>query len=132
MPVCGDLPISCPFGSCPLRPSESMDVSPSPSAASGNGVVSIPLSRFRARVWLISAVVVLTSVIGLALSSIQLVPLRPGLDFTEARRFSWRNCGDSCRNLQASAISEARRGDWPTEIDQAIPAHRKSCSCWMG
>ncbi|MAH59051.1 MAG: protein translocase subunit SecF [Synechococcus sp. ARS1019] len=101
-----------------------MAVSPSPSAASGNGVVSIPLSRFRARVWLISAVVVLISVIGLVLSSIQLgSPLRPGLDFTGGTQIQLeRNCGDSCRNLQASAVSDALQGlNLPTEADEALP-----------
>lgn len=87
-----------------------MAVSPSsPSAVAGNRDRAIPLSRNRSRVWLVSAVLVLISVAGLVLSSIQLgTPLRPGLDFTGGTQIQLeRDCGETCLDLQVPAVSKA-------------------------
>lgn len=98
--------------------------SPSPSATGANGGRSIPLSRSRNRVWLVSAVVVLISILGLVFSTVQLgTPLRPGLDFTGGTQIQLeRDCGETCLDLQVSSVSEALLGlDLPSSAEEPLP-----------
>lgn len=102
-----------------------MAVSPSSSpAVAGNRDRSIPLSRNRSKVWLVSAVLVLISVAGLVLSTLQLgTPLRPGLDFTGGTQIQLeRDCGERCRELQVPAVSQALLSlDLPTSDADPLP-----------
>ena len=85
-----------------------------------------PLSSMRARVWIVSAVVVLFSLIGLGLSwrdaSIG-APLRPGLDFTGGTQIQLeRNCGEACADLKAIQVSELLRSlELPEEPGELLP-----------
>ena len=84
------------------------------------------LSSMRRRVWIGSAVVVLISVIGLALSwfnpRIQ-APLRPGLDFTGGTQIQLeRQCGDRCTDLKAIQVAnQIQRLVLPKEEDEPLP-----------
>ena len=68
------------------------------------------LSSMRRRVWLISAAVVVVSLIGLLLSWLDpaiRAPLRPGLDFTGGTQIQLeRNCDPACADLKAIAVSD--------------------------
>ncbi len=71
------------------------------------------LSTMRRRVWLISAAVVVVSLIGLLLSWLDpaiRAPLRPGLDFTGGTQIQLeRNCDPACADLKAIAVSDVIR-----------------------
>ena len=71
------------------------------------------LSSMRRRVWLISAAVVVVSLIGLLLSWLDpaiRAPLRPGLDFTGGTQIQLeRNCDSVCADLKAIAVSDVIR-----------------------
>jgi len=71
------------------------------------------LSSMRRRVWLISAAVVVVSLIGLLLSWLDpaiRAPLRPGLDFTGGTQIQLeRNCDTACADLKAIAVSDVIR-----------------------
>ena len=71
------------------------------------------LSSMRQRVWLISAAVVVVSLIGLVSSWLDPVigaPLRPGLDFTGGTQIQLeRNCDPACAHLKAIAVSDVIR-----------------------
>ena len=71
------------------------------------------LSSMRQRVWLISAAVVVVSLIGLVSSWLDPVigaPLRPGLDFTGGTQIQLeRNCDPACADLKAIAVSDVIR-----------------------
>ena len=71
------------------------------------------LSSMRRRVWLISAAVVVVSLIGLLLSWLDpaiRAPLRPGLDFTGGTQIQLeRNCDLVCTHLKAIAVSDVIR-----------------------
>ena len=71
------------------------------------------LSSMRRRVWLISAAVVVVSLIGLLLSWLDpaiRAPLRPGLDFTGGTQIQLeRNCDQACADLKAIAVSDVIR-----------------------
>ena len=72
------------------------------------------LSSMRQRVWLISAAVVVVSLIGLVTSWLDpaiRAPLRPGLDFTGGTQIQLeRNCDPTCSDLKAIAVSDVIRG----------------------
>jgi preprotein translocase subunit SecF len=67
----------------------------------------------RRRVWLISAAIVVVSLIGLLLSWLDpaiRAPLRPGLDFTGGTQIQLeRNCDPACADLKAIAVSDVIR-----------------------
>ena len=71
------------------------------------------LSSMRRSVWLISAAVVVVSLIGLLLSWLDpaiRAPLRPGLDFTGGTQIQLeRNCDSACADLKAIAVSDVIR-----------------------
>jgi preprotein translocase subunit SecF len=71
------------------------------------------LSSMRRRVCLISAAVVVVSLIGLLLSWLDpaiRAPLRPGLDFTGGTQIQLeRNCDPACADLKAIAVSDVIR-----------------------
>ena len=71
------------------------------------------LSSMRQRVWLISAAVVVVSLIGLVSSWLDPVigaPLRPGLDFTGGTQIQLeRNCDPACADLKAITVSDVIR-----------------------
>ena len=71
------------------------------------------LSAMRQRVWLISAAVVVVSLIGLVSSWLDptiRVPLRPGLDFTGGTQIQLeRQCDPACADLKAIAVSNVIR-----------------------
>ena len=71
------------------------------------------LSSMRQRVWLISAAVVVVSLVGLLLSWLDpaiRAPLRPGLDFTGGTQIQLeRNCDPACADLKAIAVSDVIR-----------------------
>ena len=71
------------------------------------------LSSMRRRVWLISAAVVVVSLIGLLLSWLDpaiRAPLRPGIDFTGGTQIQLeRNCDPACADLKAIAVSDVIR-----------------------
>lgn len=71
-------------------------------------MVVFPLSRLRRRVWWVSLLVLLLSLLGLLLCwtnpSIQ-APLRPGLDFTGGTQIQLeRACGSTCSQLRVSEV----------------------------
>lgn len=71
-------------------------------------MVVFPLSRLRRRVWWVSLLVLLISVLGLLLCwtnpSIQ-APLRPGLDFTGGTQIQLeRACAAACSDLRVSEV----------------------------
>ena len=71
------------------------------------------LSAMRRRVWLISAAVVVVSLIGLVSSWLDptiRAPLRPGLDFTGGTQIQLeRQCDPACADLKAIAVSNVIR-----------------------
>ncbi|MDA7435287.1 MAG: protein translocase subunit SecF [Parasynechococcus sp.] len=71
------------------------------------------LSSMRQRVWLISAAVVVVSLIGLVSSWLDptiRAPLRPGLDFTGGTQIQLeRQCDPACADLKAIAVSNVIR-----------------------
>ncbi len=72
---------------------------------------SITLSRHRNKVWLISGLAILISIVGFVVSisepSIGL-PLRPGLDFTGGTQIRLdRECIEECKPISSNLISEA-------------------------
>ena len=71
------------------------------------------LSSMRQRVWLISAAVVVVSLIGLVSSWLDptiRAPLRPGLDFTGGTQIQLeRQCDPACADLKAIAVSDVIR-----------------------
>ena len=71
------------------------------------------LSSMRQRVWLISAAVVVVSLIGLVSSWLVptiRAPLRPGLDFTGGTQIQLeRQCDPACADLKAIAVSNVIR-----------------------
>ena len=71
------------------------------------------LSSMRQRVWLISAAVVVVSLVGLLLSWLDPAihaPLRPGLDFTGGTQIQLeRQCDPACADLKAIAVSDVIR-----------------------
>ena len=71
------------------------------------------LSSMRQRVWLISAAVVVVSLIGLVSSWLDptiRAPLRPGLDFTGGTQIQLeRQCDPACVDLKAIAVSNVIR-----------------------
>lgn len=73
-----------------------------------------PLTSRRRQVWLVSVLVLLLSVIGLALSwtNPQIrSPLRPGLDFTGGTKIQLeRRCAETCPALSVSSIETALAG----------------------
>ena len=84
------------------------------------------LSSMRRRVWLISAAVVVVSLIGLLLSWLDpaiRAPLRPGLDFTGGTQIQLeRNCDPACADLKAIAVSDVIRNfALPKESSAPLP-----------
>ena len=84
------------------------------------------LSGMRRRVWIISAVVVLISSIGLLISWLDPAigsPLRPGLDFTGGTQIQLeRSCEGSCEELKAIDVSDLVRDlELPAEGDTPLP-----------
>ena len=84
------------------------------------------LSSMRRRVWLISAAVVVVSLIGLLLSWLDpaiRAPLRPGLDFTGGTQIQLeRNCDPACADLKAIAVSDVIRDlALPQEGSKPLP-----------
>ena len=84
------------------------------------------LSSMRRKVWLISGLVVLISLLGLLLSWLDpaiRAPLRPGLDFTGGTQIQLeRRCDDTCADLKAIAVSDVIRTlELPVEEGQALP-----------
>ena len=70
-----------------------------------------PLTSRRRQVWMVSAVCVLLSVLGIVRSwtDPQIgLPLRPGLDFTGGTQIQLeRSCADSCDQLRSIAVEDA-------------------------
>ena len=68
------------------------------------------LSSMRRKVWLVSGLVVLISLLGLVLSWLDpaiRAPLRPGLDFTGGTQIQLeRRCDDACAELKAIQVSD--------------------------
>lgn len=81
------------------------------SSPSGNPQrpLRLELCRQRRRVWLISGVVVVFSLLGLILCWINPTigaPVRPGLDFTGGTQIQLeRNCGSTCQSLKTNSVS---------------------------
>ena len=71
------------------------------------------LSSMRRKVWLVSGLVVLISLLGLVLSWLDpaiRAPLRPGLDFTGGTQIQLeRRCDDACAELKAIQVSDVIR-----------------------
>jgi len=88
-------------------------VDASPTATADVRQLRWSLSTMRRRVWLISAAVVVVSLIGLLLSWLDpaiRAPLRPGLDFTGGTQIQLeRNCDPACADLKAIAVSDVIR-----------------------
>ena len=84
----------------------------SPATAAGRQL-RWSLSSMRQRVWLISAAVVVVSLIGLVSSWLDptiRAPLRPGLDFTGGTQIQLeRQCDPACADLKAIAVSNVIR-----------------------
>ena len=98
------------------------------SSATSGTVLSLrwSLSSMRRKVWLISGLVVLISLLGLILSWLDpaiRAPLRPGLDFTGGTQIQLeRRCDDACAELKAIAVSDVIRSlELPEEEGQALP-----------
>ena len=76
-------------------------------------VLRLQLSASRRRVWLVSGLALILSVAGLLACWFNPeigTPLRPGLDFTGGTQIQLeRDCGSSCRDLKALAVSELIR-----------------------
>ena len=84
------------------------------------------LSSMRRKVWLISGLVVLISLLGLLLSWLDpaiRAPLRPGLDFTGGTQIQLeRSCDDACAELKAIEVSDVIRNlELPQEEAQPLP-----------
>ncbi|KGG12621.1 MULTISPECIES: protein translocase subunit SecF [Prochlorococcus] len=96
------------------------------SSSPDRAKLSFPVSRYRSRIWLVSALAVIISCVGLISSwlnpSIR-YPLRPGLDFTGGTQIKLeRQCLDKCTPLKISAISkELQEKTLPEEISTSIP-----------
>ena len=89
-------------------------------------VLRLQLSASRRRVWLVSGLALILSVAGLLACWFNPeigTPLRPGLDFTGGTQIQLeRDCGSSCRDLKALAVSDLiRTVELPTESDQPPP-----------
>ena len=98
------------------------------SSATSGTVISLrwSLSSMRRKVWLISGLVVLISLLGLILSWLDpaiRAPLRPGLDFTGGTQIQLeRRCDDACAELKEIAVSDVIRSlELPEEEGQALP-----------
>ena len=98
------------------------------SSAQAATVLSLrwSLSSMRRKVWLISGLVVLISLLGLLLSWLDpaiRAPLRPGLDFTGGTQIQLeRRCDDACAELKAIDVSDVIRSlELPQEEDQPLP-----------
>ena len=98
------------------------------SSAQAATVLSLrwSLSSMRRKVWLISGLVVLISLLGLLLSWLDpaiRAPLRPGLDFTGGTQIQLeRRCDDACAELKAIDVSDViRRLELPQEEGQPLP-----------
>ena len=103
-----------------------MVASSSASATPSGLIPAWPLSSMRVRVWIVSGVVVLISLIGLGLSWADAsigAPLRPGLDFTGGTQIQLeRRCGETCGELRALEVSEQlRRLELPEEPGELLP-----------
>ena len=103
-----------------------MVASSSASATPSGLIPAWPLSSMRVRVWIVSGVVVLISLIGLGLSWADAsigAPLRPGLDFTGGTQIQLeRQCGETCGELRALEVSEQlRRLELPEEPGELLP-----------
>ena len=97
-----------------------------PSSSEIPVALRLPLTAFRRRVWLVSGLALALSVAGLLACWFNPAigtPLRPGLDFTGGTQIQLeRDCGDSCRDLKAVAISDLIRTlELPPESDQPLP-----------
>ena len=84
------------------------------------------LSSMRRKVWLVSGLVVLISLLGLLLSWLDpaiRAPLRPGLDFTGGTQIQLeRRCDDACAELKAIDVSDVIRSlELPQEEGQPLP-----------
>ena len=84
------------------------------------------LSSMRRKVWLVSGLVVLISLLGLVLSWLDpaiRAPLRPGLDFTGGTQIQLeRRCDDACAELKAIQVSDVIRSlELPQEEGQPLP-----------
>ena len=85
-----------------------------------------PLTSRRRQVWLVSAVCLLLSLIGIVRSwtDPQIAsPLRPGLDFTGGTQIQLeRSCTDTCDQLSTIAIeSELQQIKFPVQDGKALP-----------
>ncbi len=71
---------------------------------------SISLSRHRNKVWFVSGIAVLMSLVGFISSTLNPsigLPLRPGLDFTGGTQIRIdRECSNECKNLTTANVSE--------------------------
>ncbi|HGY5544629.1 MAG TPA: protein translocase subunit SecF [Prochlorococcus sp.] len=98
----------------------------SSSLGSSERPLRFQLCRQRRRVWGISAVVVVLSLVGLILCmrdpSIG-APLRPGLDFTGGTQIQLeRSCTKTCQQLNTTNVAEALAGlDLPVSNNEAAP-----------
>ncbi len=88
-------------------------VASTPSQENSKLSLKLQLCSQRRRVWLVSGLFVLISLLGLFLSWINpsiRAPLRPGLDFTGGTQIQLeRSCIGSCDSLNLSAVSESLR-----------------------
>ncbi len=103
-----------------------MTVSSSAQAPSSSPAPIWCLSGMRARVWIISSVLALIALIGLALCWLNPeigAPLRPGLDFTGGTQIQLeRRCGDRCSELKTFEVSEQlNQLELPDEAGQTLP-----------
>ncbi len=80
------------------------------SSKTFTGKTSITLSKNRYKVWLISAIAVIISLVGFVKSSLTPaigLPLRPGLDFTGGTQIKIeRECIDKCTRISSLDVSE--------------------------
>ncbi|WP_413325894.1 protein translocase subunit SecF [Synechococcus sp. MIT S9503] len=96
------------------------------SSGSEERPLRFPLTSRRRQVWLVSAVCVLLSLMGIVRSwtDPQIgLPLRPGLDFTGGTQIQLeRSCADTCDQLSTIAVEDAlQRVDLPAPEGQPSP-----------
>ena len=96
------------------------------SPATDERPLRFPLTSRRRQVWLVSAVCLLLSLIGIVLSwtDPQIgLPLRPGLDFTGGTQIQLeRSCADTCDQLSTIAVeSELQQIKLPVQGEKALP-----------
>ena len=96
------------------------------SPATDERPLRLPLTSRRGQVWLVSAVCLLLSILGMVRSWTDPQigwPLRPGLDFTGGTQIQLeRSCGDSCDQLRTIAVEDAlQQVKLPPQDDKPLP-----------